>query len=55
MRRACAIQLTICAAGGRIRIDGMPSLLVCGRAPGHEGKHHDVDWAVEWADPEVTS
>ena len=43
--------LTICAAGHGVSAGGLPSLLVCGRPPGHDGLHHDVQWAVEWAEP----
>ncbi len=43
--------LTICAAGYGVRVDDLPPLLVCGRPPGHDGPHHDVQWAVAWKEP----
>ncbi len=48
--RTLHMILTICAAGYGVRVDGLPPLLVCGRPPGHEGPHHDIQWPVRWQD-----
>jgi hypothetical protein len=42
--------LTICAAGQGVTTGGIPVPLVCGRPPGHDGPHHDIEWAVKWPD-----
>jgi hypothetical protein len=49
--RTLHMILTICAAGYGVSVDGIPPLMVCGRAPGHAGPHHDIAWAVEWEEP----
>jgi hypothetical protein len=45
------ITLLVCAAGKGVSVDGLPDLLVCGLRPGHDGKHRDAVWAVEWEQP----
>lgn len=45
---ARGITLLICAES-KPDEDRAPGIwLVCGRPPGHEGKHRDIEWAVEW-------
>jgi hypothetical protein len=42
------ITLLVCAAGKGVQVGTLPPLLVCGRLPGHDGKHRDAVWPVEW-------
>jgi hypothetical protein len=43
------MRTTICAAGHGVRAPaGLP--VVCGRPPGHDGLHRDVEHTLVWSD-----
>jgi hypothetical protein len=49
--RTLHMILTICAAGYGVQTysgSGLP--VVCGRQPGHGGRHRDVEYTLEWSD-----
>lgn len=55
LRDLLDMRPTICAAGYGVAVGDLPPVLVCGLAPGHDGKHRDVQWPVTWQDPEVAA
>jgi hypothetical protein len=44
-KTARTLTLLICAES---KPDAAGILLVCGLPPGHAGKHHDIEWPMEW-------